>query len=395
MQQLGGTTVARCKSNVLQSSGPLALRCADLTADHWRFHRLCKAEELQEGVAAASRCHAFVRNFLDTNLVQEINVVCDPDVPRRIDYNSGQILHAFPHISSLRRGDRVARLAPRWARLSAYAAEFGYSLAKTVCNPHVVVPVDGDPPRSNDAVPPIERRSGPLGAVRTDHAYTSVGVSIQYVDEGDEVFDCLVTFAPRVHFAVDPGGDLVLQQMQRFHCAWVTNGIHHPRVPLTVDSNGVGAVIDLYLFRFAGIGRRKTCDCIGVGVRDKDPVLVVDRHMKWSFHLTCALDRLIVFGATQYPGPRRIAVRKINELTLASVRRPYIPGGSCHDALHRSQLAIEVVTIRRGQRLTGFVKDRNRLTLDACEPAIWLSAAHALPSLSMAMPPRPASPPPA
>src|SRR5208283_5839206 len=29
-----------------------------------------------------------------------------------------------------------------------------------------------------------------------------------------------------------------------------------------------------------------------------------------------------------------------------------------------------------------------------CEPAIWLSAAHALPSLSMAMPPRPASPPP-
>src|SRR5208337_3993053 len=58
-------SVARCKSYVLQSSGPLALRCADLTADHWRFHRLCKAEELHEGVAAASRCYAFVRNFLD------------------------------------------------------------------------------------------------------------------------------------------------------------------------------------------------------------------------------------------------------------------------------------------------------------------------------------------
>src|SRR5208282_5692255 len=139
-----------------------------------------------------------------------------------------------------------ARLAPRWARLRAYAAEFSYSLAKTVRNPHVVVPVDGDPPRSNDAVPPIERGSGPLGAVRTDHAYTSVGVSIQYVDEGDEVFDCLVTFAPGAHFAVDPGDGLVLQQMQRFHDAWVADGIHYPGVPLTVDSNGVGAVIDFY-----------------------------------------------------------------------------------------------------------------------------------------------------
>src|SRR5262245_22358202 len=142
-----------------------------------------------------------------------------------------------------------------------------------------------------------------------------------------------------------------------------------PYVALTVDVKTAVDDSGLEIFGFARIRRGEARHFIA-GVRDPDPILLVDGKVEWPE------ERLARLGAVAFaddPALGPVTLREIYELTLRDAQRPNVAAGSRDDALHQPELPIEGDTLRRCQRLAVLVEDRNRLAPIGRKPGVVLS----------------------
>src|SRR5215471_21235927 len=131
--------------------------------------------------------------------------------------------------------------------------------------------------------------------------------------------------------------------------------IGDPYVALAVD---VEAAVDdsgLEIFDFARISGREARHFI-VGVRDPDPVLLIDGEVKWPE------ERLARFGAIAFAddtslGP--VTLGDVHELAFREAESPHVAARRGDDALHQPELPIEGDTLRWCQRLAVLVEHRN------------------------------------
>jgi uncharacterized membrane-anchored protein len=83
--------------------------------------------------------------------------------------------------------------------------------------------------------------------------------------------------------------------------------------------------------------------------------------VEWSKQLARVLQGIAGLVLAEELDLGGIALRHIDDLGLLYVERPHIALGSDDDALHLAELAAEVVTVGRRQRLARLVELRNRL----------------------------------
>src|SRR5215831_21343815 len=133
--------------------------------------------------------------------------------------------------------------------------------------------------------------------------------------------------------------------------------IGDPDVALAVDVKTAVDDPSLEIFGFARIRGREARHFIA-GVRDPDPILLINGEVKWPE------ERLARLGAVAFaddPAPGPVTLGEVQELALRDAERPHVAARRGDDALHHPELPIEGDTLRRCQRLTVLVEHRNRL----------------------------------
>src|SRR5215471_14735758 len=130
-----------------------------------------------------------------------------------------------------------------------------------------------------------------------------------------------------------------------------------PYVALAVDVETAVDDCGLEVFGLARIRGREARHFIA-GVRDPDPILLIDGEVKWPE------ERLARFGAVAFaddPASGPITFGNVYELALGDAESPHVAARRDDDALHQPELSIEGDTLRRCQRLGVLVEHRNRL----------------------------------
>src|SRR5262245_24395105 len=141
-----------------------------------------------------------------------------------------------------------------------------------------------------------------------------------------------------------------------------------PYVALAVDVQTAVDDAGLEIFGFARIRGREARHFIA-GVRDPDPILLINGEMKWSE------ERLARLGAVAFaddPAPGPVTLREIEELALRDAESPHVAARRGDDALHQPELPIEGDTLRRCRRLAVLVEHRNRLAPIGRKPGVVL-----------------------
>src|SRR5215471_13656490 len=104
-----------------------------------------------------------------------------------------------------------------------------------------------------------------------------------------------------------------------------------------------------------------------VGVRDPNPILLINGEVKWRE------ERLARLGAVAFaddPAFGPVALGEVQELALRGAERPHVAARRDDDALHQAELAVEGDALRRSQRLAVLVEYRNRLAPVAGKPGV-------------------------
>src|SRR5215510_14377945 len=130
-----------------------------------------------------------------------------------------------------------------------------------------------------------------------------------------------------------------------------------PYVALAVDVKTAVDDSGPEIFGFARI-RGGEARYFITGVRDPDPILLIDGKVKWSE------ERLARLGAVAFannPAFSPVTLGEVQELALRDAESPYVATRRGDDALHQPELPIEGDTLRRCQRLAVLVEHRNRL----------------------------------
>src|SRR5262249_50907217 len=141
-----------------------------------------------------------------------------------------------------------------------------------------------------------------------------------------------------------------------------------PYVALAVDVETAVDDCGLEIFGLARIRGRKARHFIA-GVRDPDPILLVDDKVEWSE------ERLARLGAVAFaddPGLGPVTLGDVDGLALRAAQRPHVAARRSDDALHQAEPTIEGDTLRRCQRLAVLVEHRNRLAPIGRKPGVVL-----------------------
>src|SRR5215468_2311578 len=130
-----------------------------------------------------------------------------------------------------------------------------------------------------------------------------------------------------------------------------------PYVALAVDVQTAVHNSGLEIFDFARIRGRETRYFIA-GVRDPDPILLINGEVKWPEERLARLGA-VAFADDPTLGP--VTLREKQELALRDAESPHVAARRDDDTLHEPELPIEGDTLRRCQRLAVLVEHRNRL----------------------------------
>src|SRR5215469_11317214 len=141
-----------------------------------------------------------------------------------------------------------------------------------------------------------------------------------------------------------------------------------PYVALAVDVKTAVDDSGPEIFGFARIRGRKTRHFVA-GVRDPDPILLINGEVKWRE------ERLARLGAVAFaddPAPGPVTLGEMEELALRDAEGPHVAARRGDDALHQPELPIEGDTLWRCQRLAVLVEHCNRLAPVAGKPDVVL-----------------------
>src|SRR5262250_3390448 len=141
-----------------------------------------------------------------------------------------------------------------------------------------------------------------------------------------------------------------------------------PYVALAVDVQTAVDDSGFEIFDFARIRGREARHLL-IGVRDPDPILLINGEVKWPE------ERLARLGAVAFaddPAPGPVTLWDVYELALRDAESPHVAARSGDDALHQPELPIEGDTLRRCQRLAVLVEHRNRLAPIGRKPGVVL-----------------------
>src|SRR5262245_57225603 len=105
------------------------------------------------------------------------------------------------------------------------------------------------------------------------------------------------------------------------------------------------------------------------GVRDPDPILLVNGEVKWPEERLARLSA-VAFADDAALGP--VTLWEMDELALRDAQSPYVFVRGHADALHQAELAVESDLLWWRQRLAGLVEHRDRLASITAEPRIIL-----------------------
>src|SRR5499433_1645037 len=141
-----------------------------------------------------------------------------------------------------------------------------------------------------------------------------------------------------------------------------------PYVALAVDVETAVDDCGLEIFGFARIRGREARHFIA-GVRDPDPILLINGEVKWPKERLARLGT-VAFADNPAFGP--VPLGEVQELTLRDAESPHVAARRGDDALHQPELPIECDTLRRCQRLAVLVEHGNRLAAVAGKPGVVL-----------------------
>src|SRR5215467_15685275 len=123
----------------------------------------------------------------------------------------------------------------------------------------------------------------------------------------------------------------------------MAEAVGDPYVALAIDVETAVDDSRLEIFGFARVRGRETRDFIA-GVRDPDPILLINGEVKWS------KERLARLGAVAFaddPAPGPVPLGDVDELALRDAERPNVAARRGYDALHQPELPIEGDALRR------------------------------------------------
>src|SRR6516164_7417251 len=141
-----------------------------------------------------------------------------------------------------------------------------------------------------------------------------------------------------------------------------------PYVALAVDVETAVDYSGLEIFGFARISDREARHFI-VGIRNPDPILLVDGEVKWREERLARLGAVAVADDLAL-GP--VTLREMQELALRDAESPHVAARRGDDALHQPELAVERDAFRRCQRLAVLIEHRNRMATVCAEPRVVL-----------------------
>src|SRR5262249_31640676 len=110
-----------------------------------------------------------------------------------------------------------------------------------------------------------------------------------------------------------------------------------PHVALAIDVETAVDDCGLEIFGLARILSRKARHFIA-GVRDPDPILLVDGEVKWPE------ERLAWLGAVAFaddPALGPVTLGEVQELALRDAESPHVAAGRGDDALHQAKPTVE------------------------------------------------------
>src|SRR5215813_9393363 len=141
-----------------------------------------------------------------------------------------------------------------------------------------------------------------------------------------------------------------------------------PYVALAVDVETAVDDAGLEIFGLARIRGREARHFIA-GVRDPDPILLIDGEVKRPEE---RLARLGTVAFTDDPAFGPVTLGEVQELALRDAESPHVAARRGDDALHQPELPIEGDTFRRCQRLAVLVEHGNRPAPVAGKPGVVL-----------------------
>src|SRR5262249_25927732 len=284
-------------------------------------------------------------------------VVHHPHVARRRDSEVRLHLQAATNVA-VGWGDLVSCLHAGRAILGARAAELCDRAVghREIGNPDVVVTIDDHGPGPGEAAA-RERRAGILRAIRPQQGDATVpaillGHGPYHVIRGR--LDPLELHACR---HVDQVGHA--QQL-------IAEPIGDPYIALAVDVETAVDDSGLEILDLRWIRGREARHFI-TGVRDPDPILLIDGEVKWPEERLARLGA-VAFADDPTLGP--VTLGEIYELALRDTESPHVAARRDDDALHQPELPIEGDTLRRCQRLAVLVEHRNRLASIGGKPRV-------------------------
>src|SRR5215510_9784806 len=144
--------------------------------------------------------------------------------------------------------------------------------------------------------------------------------------------------------------------------------VRDPYVALAIDVQAAVDDCGLEILGLARVRGREARHLI-TGVRDPDPILLINGEVKWPEERLARLGA-VAFADDSAPGP--VTLGDVHELALRDAERPHVAVRGNYDALHQPELPIEGDTLRRRQRLAVLVEHRNRLAPIGRKPGVVL-----------------------
>src|SRR5215813_8415802 len=142
--------------------------------------------------------------------------------------------------------------------------------------------------------------------------------------------------------------------------------VGNPYVALAVDVKTAVDNCGLETFGLARIRGRETRHLIA-GVRDPDPILLIDGKVEWPEERLARLGA-VAFADNPTRGP--VTLGEVDELSLRDAQSPYVAARRGDNALHQTKPTVEGDAFRRCQRLAVLVEHRDRLAAITGKPCV-------------------------